>query len=97
VTHDNALAYARWNGLDLPSEAEAKRFVIKGGSFLCAPNYCMCYRAGSREGQEGDLAASHLDFRYNFASDAPAVTLTFRHHLGFNGTNLVDLDAHRIA
>ena len=37
--------------------------VIKGGSFLCAPNYCMRYRAGSRQPQEEDLAVSHLDFR----------------------------------
>jgi formylglycine-generating enzyme required for sulfatase activity len=37
--------------------------VIKGGSFLCAPNYCMRYRAGSRQPQEEDLAASHLGFR----------------------------------
>jgi sulfatase modifying factor 1 len=42
---------------------ETKRYVIKGGSFLCAPNYCMRYRSGSREGQEADLATSHLGFR----------------------------------
>jgi sulfatase modifying factor 1 len=38
-------------------------YTIKGGSFLCAPNYCMRYRAGAREGQEADLAACHLGFR----------------------------------
>lgn len=37
--------------------------VIKGGSFLCAPNYCMRYRAGARQPQEEDLATSHLGFR----------------------------------
>jgi formylglycine-generating enzyme required for sulfatase activity len=37
--------------------------VIKGGSFLCAPNHCMRYRPGSRQPQEEDLAASHLGFR----------------------------------
>lgn len=37
--------------------------VIKGGSYLCAPNYCMRYRAGARQPQEADLAASHLGFR----------------------------------
>lgn len=41
----------------------AAQHVIKGGSYLCAPNYCMRYRAGSRQGQEADLAASHLGFR----------------------------------
>lgn len=47
----------------MPMIGEATRYVIKGGSFLCAPNYCMRYRSGSREGQEADLAASHLGFR----------------------------------
>jgi formylglycine-generating enzyme len=37
--------------------------VIKGGSFLCAPSYCMRYRAGARQPQEEDLATSHLGFR----------------------------------
>jgi formylglycine-generating enzyme required for sulfatase activity len=37
--------------------------VIKGGSFLCAPNYCMRYRSGSRQPQEDDLGTSHLGFR----------------------------------
>ncbi len=37
--------------------------VIKGGSYLCAPNYCMRYRPGARQGQEDDLATSHLGFR----------------------------------
>ena len=39
------------------------RYTIKGGSFLCSPNYCLRYRSGSRQGQEADLAASHLGFR----------------------------------
>jgi sulfatase modifying factor 1 len=39
------------------------RYTIKGGSFLCAPNYCARYRSGAREGQEADLAMSHLGFR----------------------------------
>ena len=37
--------------------------VIKGGSFLCAPNYCMRYRSGSRQPQDDDLGASHVGFR----------------------------------
>jgi formylglycine-generating enzyme required for sulfatase activity len=41
----------------------AGRYVIKGGSYLCAPNYCMRYRAGARQGQESDLATSHVGFR----------------------------------
>ena len=47
-----------------PFRSMATQFrVIKGGSFLCAPNYCMRYRAGSRQPQEEDLAVSHLGFR----------------------------------
>ena len=43
--------------------AKMGQHVIKGGSFLCAPNYCMRYRAGARQGQEDDLAVSHVGFR----------------------------------
>ena len=47
--------------------------VIKGGSFLCAPNYCARYRSGSRQPQDDDLGASHLGFRtvLNAAGPAP--------------------------
>lgn len=37
--------------------------VIKGGSFLCAPNYCARYRPAARHAQEEDTGASHLGFR----------------------------------
>jgi sulfatase modifying factor 1 len=37
--------------------------TIKGGSFLCASNYCMRYRPGARHGQDLTLGASHLGFR----------------------------------
>jgi formylglycine-generating enzyme required for sulfatase activity len=43
--------------------AATARHVIKGGSFLCAPDYCMRYRSGSRQPQDDDLGASHLGFR----------------------------------
>jgi formylglycine-generating enzyme required for sulfatase activity len=50
----------------VPSDIRAgvtRQRVIKGGSFLCAPNYCMRYRSGARQPQEEDLGASHLGFR----------------------------------
>jgi formylglycine-generating enzyme len=50
---------------------DAGRRVIKGGSYLCAPNYCMRYRAGSRQGQEADLATSHLGFRTILEAPGP--------------------------
>jgi sulfatase modifying factor 1 len=37
--------------------------VIKGGSFLCASNYCSRYRSAARQPQEVDLGAAHLGFR----------------------------------
>jgi hypothetical protein len=37
--------------------------VIKGGSYLCAPNFCARYRPAARQPQELGLGASHLGFR----------------------------------
>jgi sulfatase modifying factor 1 len=42
---------------------EAATRVIKGGSYLCSPNYCSRYRPASRQPQEVDLSAAHLGFR----------------------------------
>jgi len=39
------------------------RQVIKGGSFLCASNYCMRYRVAARQRQEANLATGHVGFR----------------------------------
>jgi formylglycine-generating enzyme required for sulfatase activity len=40
-----------------------RQMVIKGGSFLCSPDYCVRYRAAAREAQEADLGAAHIGFR----------------------------------
>jgi formylglycine-generating enzyme required for sulfatase activity len=40
----------------------AKR-VIKGGSHLCAPNFCARYRSRSRQGGDPGLGTSHIGFR----------------------------------
>ncbi len=39
------------------------QYTIKGGSYLCASNYCARYRAAARHPQELDLATSHVGFR----------------------------------
>jgi len=39
------------------------RKVIKGGSHLCAPNYCRRYRPAARHAQQVDSSASHIGFR----------------------------------
>jgi len=39
------------------------RRVIKGGSHLCAPNYCQRYRPAARHPEMIDTSTSHLGFR----------------------------------
>jgi formylglycine-generating enzyme required for sulfatase activity len=39
------------------------RKVMKGGSYLCSPNYCQRYRPGARMGQPIDTSTCHLGFR----------------------------------
>jgi formylglycine-generating enzyme required for sulfatase activity len=39
------------------------RKVVKGGSFLCSPSYCMRYRPAARQPQMIDSAMSHIGFR----------------------------------
>jgi sulfatase modifying factor 1 len=43
--------------------AHIPRRVIKGGSHLCAPNYCLRYRPAARQGEAVDTSTSHLGFR----------------------------------
>ncbi len=37
--------------------------VMKGGSYLCAPNYCQRYRPAARQGRDPGLGASNVGFR----------------------------------
>lgn len=37
--------------------------VVKGGSHLCAPNYCFRYRPSARQGESMDSATCHIGFR----------------------------------
>jgi sulfatase modifying factor 1 len=39
------------------------RKVVKGGSHLCAPNYCLRYRPAARQPQDIDSGMSHIGFR----------------------------------
>jgi sulfatase modifying factor 1 len=39
------------------------RMVIKGGSHLCAPNYCLRYRPAARQGESVDTSTCHIGFR----------------------------------
>jgi formylglycine-generating enzyme len=39
------------------------RRVIKGGSHLCAPNYCLRYRPAARQFEAVDTSTTHIGFR----------------------------------
>ena len=39
------------------------RRVVKGGSHLCAPNYCLRYRPAARQGEAEDTSTCHIGFR----------------------------------
>ncbi|WP_296697860.1 formylglycine-generating enzyme family protein [Algoriphagus sp.] len=70
----DALKYARLAGqapkLDKdmnpcynPDNPFAMERVIKGGSYLCASNYCVNYRPSARQGQAFDSGTSNVGFR----------------------------------
>jgi formylglycine-generating enzyme len=60
----NAKGGSEQNSLD-PHEPLAKipRKVLKGGSFLCAFNYCQRYRPASRHPETVDTSTCHIGFR----------------------------------
>jgi formylglycine-generating enzyme required for sulfatase activity len=47
------------------------RKVIKGGSYLCAPNYCRRYRPAARMPQPIDTSACHLGMRCVIHAEGP--------------------------
>ncbi|WP_420141212.1 SUMF1/EgtB/PvdO family nonheme iron enzyme [Sphingomonas sp.] len=50
-----------WEWTSAPTAGGGR--LIKGGSFLCAANYCANYRPAGWQAQEHDLGASHIGFR----------------------------------
>jgi formylglycine-generating enzyme required for sulfatase activity len=46
-----------------PQGERIPRKVMKGGSYLCAPNYCQRYRPAARMAQDVDTSTCHLGFR----------------------------------
>jgi formylglycine-generating enzyme len=56
------------NSLELSDTSEQAgggipRRVVKGGSYLCAPDYCFRYRPAARQGEAVDTSACHIGFR----------------------------------
>jgi len=47
----------------LSAEEKFPRKVIKGGSHLCAPNYCLRYRPAARQSETTDTSTGHIGFR----------------------------------
>jgi formylglycine-generating enzyme len=43
--------------------AHIPRRVVKGGSHLCAPTYCLRYRPAARQPEATDTSTSHIGFR----------------------------------
>jgi len=46
-----------------PGDPGARKHVIKGGSFLCSPNYCYRYRPAARQPGPSDTGENHIGFR----------------------------------
>jgi sulfatase modifying factor 1 len=55
-------AGARTNLLAATPTGESRR-VLKGGSQLCSPEYCLRYRPAARSPQSDDTAMTHIGFR----------------------------------
>jgi formylglycine-generating enzyme required for sulfatase activity len=82
----DALKYARLAGqapkLDAgmnpcynPDNPYAKERVIKGGSYLCAANYCVNYRPSARQGQSFDSGTSNVGFRLVKSTGKKAISM----------------------
>jgi formylglycine-generating enzyme required for sulfatase activity len=62
----------RTASIDPEDPAAIPRKVTKGGSHLCAPNYCRRYRPAARMAQPVDTSTSHLGFRCVVRPDDPS-------------------------
>ena len=57
-----------------PNNPYALERVIKGGSFLCADNYCVNYRPSARQGHAYDSGSSNVGFRCVKDADEPLLS-----------------------
>ncbi|MGF6572431.1 sulfatase modifying factor 1 [Paraburkholderia sp. GAS333] len=63
-TLDNPRGGTREASVDARSpQVRIARKVMKGGSYLCAPNYCRRYRPAARMAQPVDTSTCHVGFR----------------------------------
>lgn len=54
-----------------PLDPSAKKRVIKGGSFLCSPEYCESFRPSARRGTPPDTGSTHVGFRCARSASEP--------------------------
>ncbi len=52
-----------------PGDPYCPKRVVKGGSFLCNPDYCESYRPSARRGTPPDSGSSHTGFRGVISGD----------------------------
>jgi formylglycine-generating enzyme required for sulfatase activity len=62
-TLDNPRGGDRDRSIDPREQIRIPRRVMKGGSYLCAPNFCHRYRPAARMAQPIDTATCHVGFR----------------------------------
>jgi formylglycine-generating enzyme required for sulfatase activity len=60
---DNPRGGTRGGSIDKREAARIPRKVMKGGSHLCAENYCQRYRPAARYAQPIDTSTGHVGFR----------------------------------
>ncbi len=55
--------------LDINGIEQNTTKVLKGGSFLCAANYCSRYRPAARHPEDTDTSTNHIGFRTIFCPE----------------------------
>ncbi len=68
ATRDNPRGPSENDAYD-PLNPVAPSRVVKGGSYLCAPNYCQRYRPQARQGRDPGLGTSNVGFRLAYDSE----------------------------
>jgi formylglycine-generating enzyme required for sulfatase activity len=59
----NPIGAKQAESFDPNKPEESALHVIKGGSYLCAPNYCSRFRPAARESEAPDTGTTHIGFR----------------------------------
>jgi formylglycine-generating enzyme required for sulfatase activity len=60
-----------WMDETTVTNSQFRRFV-KATGYLCAPNYCLCYRPAARHPETVDTSTSHIGFRCIVRSGEPS-------------------------